>query len=96
MSKDKEGSTTGQLRKRPVPSLFAGLALFALLVLVTVSCGGTAGEQHAQESADDEPQAGADKTQSSTDEEQAGVGLANPTLGSENAPVVMIEYADYQ
>ncbi|MDQ3999429.1 MAG: DsbA family protein [Actinomycetota bacterium] len=42
-----------------------------------------------QESAEDEPQAG-------EDEEQAGADLEHPSLGSEDAPVVLIEYADYQ
>lgn len=66
--------------------LLAGLAL---LVLATVSCGGTVGEQRVEEPARDEPQAG-------SNEEQAAVDLEHPSLGDENAPVVLTEYADYQ
>ena len=80
----------------PARPLLAGLALFALLVLVAVSCGGTAGEQRANEPVEDKPQAEAEKTQSGTDEEQAAADLENPSSGSESAPVVMIEYADFQ
>lgn len=73
-------------RERRAYPLLAGLAL---LVLVTVSCGGAAGEQRAEESAGEGPQAG-------SGEEQAAVDLDHPSLGDENAPVVLTEYADYQ
>ena len=76
-------------RKRPIWPLLANFALFGLLVLVTVSCGGASGEQSAEGPAKDEPQAG-------SDEEQAAADLEHPTLGDENAPVVLTEYADYQ
>jgi hypothetical protein len=59
---------------------FAGLAL--LVGAFAVSCGGTAAEQGA------EPRDGY--------EERASVELDHPTLGDENAPVVLSEYADYQ
>jgi hypothetical protein len=51
-------------------------------LLAAVSCGGPAGEQRAEDPVGDEPQGGAD--------------LGHPSLGDENAPVVLIEYADYQ
>jgi protein-disulfide isomerase len=58
---------------------------FALLALFigafAISCGGTAAEQGA------EPRDG---------EERASVELDHPSLGDENAPVVLTEYADYQ
>ncbi len=78
------------LRKEKGPAwwLFASLVLFALLVFGASSCG-TAREQSAEEGAEDEPQSGGD-------EEQAGADLEHPSLGSEDAPVVLIEYADYQ
>lgn len=64
--------------------LLAGLALVTLLAGV-VSCGAT-GEQRAQNTAEgngpEEPEAGAD--------------LDNPYLGDAGAPVVLIEYADFQ
>jgi hypothetical protein len=79
------------LRKEKGPAwwLFASLVLFALLVFGASSCGGTAREQSVEEGAEDEPQAG-------EDEEQAGADLEHPSLGSEDAPVLLIEYADYQ
>ena len=62
---------------------FAGLALLALLIgAFAVSCGGTSAEQGA------EPRDGC--------EEPASVELDHPSLGDENAPVVLTEYADYQ
>ena len=65
--------------------LLAGLALFTLLA--AVSCGGTVGEQRAEGPA---TQASAEKPQ------EAGAGLGHPSLGDEDAPVVVVEYADYQ
>ena len=75
--------------KAPALWLFASLVLFALIVFGASSCGSAASEQSVEEGAEDEPQAG-------EDEEQAGAALEHPSLGSEDAPVVLIEYADYQ
>jgi hypothetical protein len=72
--------------KRWVYPLLAGLAL---LVLATVSCGGAAGEQRAEEPSGEESQAGSGG-------EQAAVDLGHPSMGDENAPIVLTEYADYQ
>ena len=69
-------------RQRSIWPLLAGLVLVAL---TAVSCGGAAGES---------PRAGADEAGS--DGEQASVDLEHPSLGDENAPVVLTEYADYQ
>jgi protein-disulfide isomerase len=69
-------------RKRPAWQL-AGLALFALLVgVAVVACGAT-----GQQGSEDDP---------SGDDEQATAALEHPSLGDEDAPVVMTEYADYQ
>ena len=68
--------------KAPALWLFASLVLFALIVFGASSCGSAASEQSVEEGAEDEPQAGA--------------ALEHPSLGSEDAPVVLIEYADYQ
>lgn len=74
------------IRERRVYLLLTGLAL---LVLATVSCGGAAGEQRAEEPTEEETQAGSGG-------EQATVDLEHPSMGDENAPVVLTEYADYQ
>jgi hypothetical protein len=95
LRKKENPTETGRSKEtRATWPLLAGLVLSVLLV--AVSCGGMAGEQRADDPAEDEPQAGAEWTQSGPDEEQTGVDLENPSLGSESAPVVMIEYADYQ
>jgi hypothetical protein len=73
--------------------LLAGLVLIVLLA--AVSCGGAAGEQRAKESDEDE-QASVERPQAETGEPQAGVALEHPSLGDEDAPVVITEYADYQ
>ena len=79
------------MRKEKGPAwwLFASLVLFALIVFGASFCGSAASEQSVEEGAEDEPQAG-------EDEEQAGAALEHPSLGSEDTPVVLIEYADYQ
>ena len=97
----KGNLAVGQLKRGSPSSLLASVVLLVLLALVAVSCGGTAGEQRADgsaegEPAEDEPQTGTQKTQSGTAEEQAEADLENPSLGSESASVVMTEYADYQ
>jgi len=81
------------VRERRVYPLLAGLAL---LVLAAVSCGG--GEQRAENPTEDETQSGSDagSGEAGVGEEQAVVDLDHPSLGDENAPVVMTEYADYQ
>ena len=76
-------------RERPAWPLLAGLALLALLVLAAFSCGGATGEQRAKDPTADDSQTGAD-------EARAGANLEHPSLGNEDAPVVMTEYADYQ
>ena len=88
MKKEENSPTVGERFdvKGSAWPLFAGLALIALLAgMVAVSCGGATGEQRAQDSQDptgNEPQAAAD--------------LGHPSLGEKDAPVVMIEYGDYQ
>ena len=96
MGRKKEGSAENECFKggRPAWPLLAGLALLALFV--TVSCGGTSGKQSTKDTADNE-QASADKLQVGTKEPQeAGQDLGHPSLGEEDAPVVMTEYADFQ
>ena len=74
------------LDRKPALPLLARFAILALLVgTFAVSCGGTAAEQRAENG----PQGG-------SGEEQASADLEHPSLGDENAPVVLTEYADYQ
>ena len=67
--------------------LLAWLMLVAPFAGVAVSCGILTEKQRAEESVEDKP---------TTDEPQAGADLEHPSLGGKNAPVLMIEYADYQ
>ena len=95
MSQQEESpATSGRAgRKRPARRL-ASLALFTLLLGVTVvACGGAAGQQSSEEPSEDESRAGSDGRGG---EEQAAAELEHPSLGDEDAPVVMTEYADYQ
>lgn len=96
MRRKKEGSVENEYfeRRRPAWPLLAGLALLALFI--AVSCGGTTGKQSTKDTADNE-QASADKLQVDTKEPQeVGTDLGHPSLGEEDAPVVMTEYADFQ
>lgn len=71
-------------------------ALVLIVLLAAVSCGGVASEQRAKETAENE-QASVERSQAETEESQgAGADLVHPRLGEEEAPVVIIEYADYQ
>ncbi len=74
-------------RRRAVRLLLASLGLVTLLVFIS-ACGGGAGSQRAEE----EPS----KELASAETWEAGADLGSPSLGDEDAPVVMIEYADYQ
>jgi hypothetical protein len=80
--------------KRPAWPLLAGLALVALLA--GVSCGGAAAGQGVKKPTGDEAQAAAERSQLETEQPQSGANLGHPSLGGEDAPVVLIEYADYQ
>ena len=84
MRENIEGPTTGHSKRRTrLWLLRAGLVLLAL---AAVSCGGPSAGQR-EDPAGDEPAEG---------EEQAAVDLEHPSLGDEDAPVVLTEYADYQ
>ena len=96
MREKKEDPTKNGRFKGKVPAwpLLVGLVLVTLLT--AVSCGRTAGEQRAEEPIEDEPQTSVDRAQVETEEPQAGADLGHPSLGQKNAPVLMIEYSDYQ
>ena len=67
--------------------LLACLGLVALLVFIS-ACGGGAGSQRAEE----KPL----KEVASAETREAGAHLGSPSLGDEDAPVLMVEYADFQ
>jgi len=85
-------------RRKAVRPLLASLGLVALLVFISACGGGGAGNQSAEEEpAQEETQAIAQKSEVASEETQeAGTDLGSPSLGDEDAPVVLIEYADYQ
>ncbi len=94
-------------RRRAVRLLLASLGLVALLVFISAcgSGGGGAESQRAEEEpAEEEAQTTAGETQAaveksevaSAETQEAGADLGNPSLGDEDAPVLMVEYADYQ
>lgn len=57
-----------------------------MALLVFISACGSAGSQRAEE----EPEVASGETR------EVGADLGNPSLGDEDAPVLMVEYADYQ
>ncbi len=94
-------------RRRAVRLLLASLGLVALLVFMSAcgSGGGTEGQRAEEEPAEEEARTTAGETQAAVEEsevasaetqEAAGADLGNPSLGDEDAPVLMVEYADYQ
>ncbi|HEV2093205.1 MAG TPA: hypothetical protein VGR18_08575 [Rubrobacter sp.] len=66
--------------------LFVGLPLIALLAVAAIVLSG-GGNGPSQPAPDDRPRASGNG---------GDPGLGTPTLGSEDAPVVMTEYSDYQ
>ena len=94
MRRKESPTETGRIKERRATwPLLAGLVLIVLLA--TISCGGAAGEQRAKENVED-AQAVVEGWQAETEGPQAGVALEHPSLGDEDAPVVITEYADYQ
>ncbi len=88
----KDGQLKGQHLAWP---LLLGLVLITLLV--TVSCGGAAGEREGVQGSAEDEQGSVENSQAETEEPQrAGADLGHPTLGEEGAPVIITEYADYQ
>jgi len=94
-------------RRRAVRLLLASLGLVALLVFISAcGSGGGGGSQRAEEEpSKEEAQTTAGETQAAVEksevasaetQEEAGADLGNPSLGDEDAPVLMVEYADYQ
>ncbi|MGH3148101.1 MAG: hypothetical protein ACRDTR_20130 [Rubrobacter sp.] len=77
------------------------LTLFAgLLALALVGCGALSGSGSGGGSAGDGPQRqeqpGASGTSEETAQSTATQESGNPTLGSADAPVVMIEWGDFK
>jgi hypothetical protein len=79
--------------------LFVGLPLIILIAVAAVAFSGT--KERASQPAGGQPpgEKGSAEQRSQADKEQASGGkreLGHPALGEEGAPVVMIEYGDYQ
>ncbi len=85
-------------RRRAGWPLLASLGLVALLAFISACGGGGAGSQGGKEEpAKEETQATVNNSEVASEEtSQAGTDLGTPSLGDANAPVVMLEYADYQ
>ncbi len=92
----KPGKEKGAKRAWP---LFVGLPLIILIAVAAVAFSGTK-ERASQPSSDQAPgEKGSAGQPSQAEKEQASGGkreLGHPALGEEGAPVVMIEYGDYQ
>ncbi len=80
--------------------------MVALLVFISAcgSGGGAESQRAEEEPAEEKAQTTAGETQAaveksevaSAETQEAGADLGNPSLGDEDAPVLMVEYADYQ
>ena len=84
--------------KRAWP-LFVGLPLIILIAVAAVAFSG--GKERASQPASGQQsgEKGSAERPSQAEKEQASGGkreLGHPALGEEDAPVVMIEYGDYQ
>ena len=73
------------MTKTPQPLLTAGLLALISLALLA-ACGASAGSGSAP------PQEDA----GSTGSDEASSGSGNPTLGEPDAPVLMVEWGDFQ
>lgn len=73
----------------PLPQIL----LIALLVLLVAGC---AQAQSPSSSGKDQPSEQPEKQAAEKKPEPAAGGLDHPALGEKGAPVVMVEYADYQ
>jgi len=76
--------------------LFVGLPLIAIIAIAAVVFAG--GEESAPQNAGQEQRpSGAEEQASDGDEPASGdERLGHPALGDADAPVVMVEYSDYQ
>ncbi|MCA1847727.1 MAG: DsbA family protein [Actinobacteria bacterium] len=91
MSETNKNSGGGARRLWP---LFVGLPLILAVAVAAVLLSGERYQPPGQE-----PQPAEEGRQVRSGGEQAsrgGAELGHPSLGSESAPVVMIEYGDYQ
>ena len=89
----KEKEARGYKRAWP---LFVGLPLIILIAVAVVAFSG--GQQRASQGQPSGEKGSAERP-SQADKERASGGddeLGHPALGEEGAPVVMIEYGDYQ
>ncbi len=81
--------------KRAWP-LFVGLPLIIAVALAAVLLSGErsqpAGQEQPPQPAEEEQPPGDGREEAS----RGGADLGHPSLGSEDAPVVMIEYGDFQ
>ena len=75
--------------------LFVGLPIIAIIAVGAVVLAG--GEDRAPQTAGQEQQpAGGERQASGSGDESGDVDLGHPALGDADAPVVMVEYSDYQ
>ncbi len=92
----REKRIHGERQPQPLFARVLFIALISLVAMIFVGCGnqvsGTGGKDGSSQSS------GQKKTQSAKKEQasEAGGKLEHPALGDKNAPLVMVEYGDYQ
>ena len=85
-------------KKRGVSSL---LVLAVLVATILAGCAGTGGGESSQSTEEKQTSRSAGSTEQKTEGagssgQASGDRLGHPALGSQDAPVVLTEYADYQ
>jgi hypothetical protein len=74
--------------------LFVGLPLIAAVAVAAVLLSGESSQPAGQEQ--NPPSEGRQARPGGEQASRGSAGLGHPSLGSEDAPVVMIEYGDFQ
>jgi len=98
LADDNNGENRDESRRGRMWPLFVGLPLIAIIAVAAVIFAG--GEESTPRNAvqgEQQPAGGEEQASGGDGEAASGDGrLGHPALGDADAPVVMVEYSDYQ
>ena len=92
MIDEKNGESRTRGRLWP---LFIGLPIIAIIAVTAVIFAG-GGNDETRNAGQDQQAAGGEERASGGGDESGDGRLGHPSLGDADAPVVMVEYSDYQ